>query len=64
MENKIPLKCIECGRIIWAPIEDIGLEMACPECLREERKAMDGFDPIRYADWVEDTRLPDEYNGE
>lgn len=58
MDTKIPLKCIECGRIIWAPIEDADLEMACPECLREEMKEMNGFNPIRYMDWIEDTRLP------
>lgn len=61
MDSKIPLKCIECGRIIWAPIEDADLEMTCPECLREEMREMDRFNPVRYMDYLEDTRLLREF---
>jgi len=64
MDSKIPLKCIECGRIIWAPIEDADLEMVCSECLREEMKEMNGFNPVRYMDdYIEATRLPEEFEG-
>jgi len=50
------LKCIECGRIIWVPIEDADLEMTCSQCLREEIREMDEFNPVRYMDCIEDTR--------
>jgi len=61
MDSKIPLKCIECGRIIWAPIEDADLEMVCSECLREEMKETNGFNPVRYMDYIKDTWLPREF---
>lgn len=64
MDTKIPIKCVECGRTIWVPIEDADLEMACSQCLREEMKEADGFNPVRYMDCIEDTRLPREFEGE
>jgi len=64
MTGKFPLKCVECGRIIWVPIEDADLEMTCSQCLREEMREMNGFDPVRYMDYIEDTRLPEEFEGD
>lgn len=67
--NMITIRCPSCGKMKLRVFQDdidsgAADTMLCFDCEYEEKKAMDGFNPIRYADWVEDTRLPDEYEGE
>jgi len=38
--------------------------MTCFDCEYEEIKEMSGFNPVRYMDYIEDARLPREFEGE
>ncbi|MCD7889416.1 MAG: hypothetical protein LUG23_05830 [Oscillospiraceae bacterium] len=64
--NMVTIKCPLCGKVKLRVFQDdidsgAADSMICFDCQYEEMKAVDGFNPVNYMDYIEDTRLPDEF---
>jgi len=67
--NMVTIRCPSCGKMqlrVFPDDIDSGAAdtMTCFDCEHEEMKGMNGFNPVRYMDYIEDTRLPREFEGE
>jgi len=67
--NMITIRCPSCGKMklrVFPDDIDSGAAdtMMCFDCEYREMKAMNEFNPVRYIDdYIEDTRLPEEFEG-
>jgi len=64
--NMVTIRCPSCGKMklrVFPDDIDSGAAdtMMCFDCEHEEMKEMKEFDPVRYMDYLEDTRLPREF---
>jgi len=67
--NMVIIRCPSCGKMkLRVFLDDIDSgaadSMMCFDCEYEEMKEMNGFNPVRYMDCLEDTRLPEEFEGD
>lgn len=63
--NMVTIRCPSCGRMKLRVFQDdidsgAADSMICFDCEYKEIKQMNGFNPIRYVDWIEDTREPED----
>jgi len=67
--NMVTIRCPSCGKMklrVFPDDIDSGAadSMMCFDCEYEEMKSMKGFNSVRYMDCLEDTRLPEEFEGD
>lgn len=67
--NMVTIRCPSCGKMklrVFPDDIDSGAadSMMCFDCEYEEMREMNGFNPVRYMDdYIEATRLPEEFEG-